>query len=549
MTAAAVQLVGDFASDQQLMAQNFKREQAVFQAKFEQARRFKEAPAATTVKGVQISEILGKLAQEVYRPDNISYATYERMLRNSEVNAAYRIVLNSTTSRGWEINGGDDELRIWYERMYKCMPMTQVFEQGPLSAFAYGHNVTEKRFGRRKARIEMPITEEQKALGIDTQPDEETYIEEYAPLAPWTITYWPHASGRMGWVRQYTGLTQFGSPTNFDASFNRFGTLVDRRVTNVRAVPINFNPMQFSPSAEFPIDAFWDFKPSKINHFVFQGKFGDPYGESGLKAAYTDFVILEHLVGFQAEYMQNMAGGQVIGTAGMGQVDEMRDELVKMQSSGVAAVPEGSDIKIYWAPQTNSPFMDAIRYHSEQIMKAMLVPVLIMGQKTQFGSRSLGETHFELFKLIRIQKMQNDLKRWVQNDIAQLGWWNWGIADPLELPQFTFKAWSTVELEQLTNMIKKAAEIGVIGQNDIGWIRELFEMPGIGEEGLGELFPVAQDNEPGPDEQPKVGGRAEAQRRRKKGDTKPKGSKGILAYDDGMQSNGDGMSLANWGAM
>jgi len=468
--AAALQLTGDAVTDQQAIHASFiaqmRAEDETFYAKFQERRKERKRPRVSMRdRGVQITQILSKLGEEVYRPDDLSYATYIRMTRDSEVSAAVDIVKNSTLSRGWVINGGKPEHREWFKDMYRALPMNSIFEQ-VLTAFEFGFSVTEKVYGQRPGRIES---------------GSEIFIEKYKPLPPWTIALWMLPNGRVLKIRQYTGIASFGNPSNFDLTRNKEGALVDRRSNGLRA----FAPRPFTPSSQPAqlVDAVEDFNPDKINIFTHNPKFGNPFGLSALKPVYTDWILKEHLERFQAEYMQVMAGGHFIGYAGYGEVDDMRDELVQLQSAGVAALPDDQRLEIIRPQQSKSPFMDGIRYHGEMIQKGLLVPVLLMGQKTEFGSRSLGETHFELFKITRIQKMQQDLQRWIQNDINLLAMWNWGETDT---PKFRFKAWSTVDLEQLINTFKKAAEMGLIVLRDAPWIRDIMEFPEIEE--IVEIF-------------------------------------------------------------
>lgn len=535
MQSQGVQLQGDFDADsaslrEHLVAQlqqNLNRDDKDFLVKFAEvnearAARNRRNRPGMRARGVQIGEILNKLGEEVFRPDNITYATYNKMLRDSEVQAAYSIIINATLSRGWEINGGKREIRDWFINQYKRLPMNSTFEQ-VLSAVAYGFSATEKRFKSRKSEISGPF-------------NTEIYIDEYAVLPPWTITFLMMPTGQMLGIRQYRGMAAFGSPASFDvAARDGPNSLIGH--SGIIGFP---NVSNITQGGFQPMNAVHDFRPQDVNIFIHRPNFGNPFGQSALKPAYTDWTIKEHLLTFQAEYMQIMAGGHIIGKAGHSQVDEMRDELVLLQSSGVAAIPLDQELEIHWPPGSGSPFMEAISYHDSQIMKAMLVPVLIMGQKTQFGSRSLGETHFELFKLIRIHKMQQELSRWVQNDINSIAAFNWGIVKPEDIPSFTFKAWSTTDLEQMINMIKKAADMGLIGYGDITWIREMLEMPDITSQseetmeklkGIFPLFPSsgvnpfeqvedAGDEKPGPQATDKIGGRSEAQKRKRRTDEK-----------------------------
>jgi len=227
------------------------------------------------------------------------------------------------------------------------------------------------------------------------------------------------------------------------------------------------------------------FQPYQINTFTYNSQFSDPYGLSAFRPAWDAWLSKTFLVRYNNRFMEQLGGGVIIGKASWGKTDKMRRELEEMRSGSVIVVPRDQEIEIIRPQQPRSPFMDGIGYFNGQITKALLVPVLLLGANTDFGSRALSETQFASFKLTRIHKLQQDMAAWAERDIRFL--LDFNVKEEIEeYPQLVFKAWSVMELEQLANHYMKLAKFKILGTNDVPWIREQLEMPPLGPDGIGD---------------------------------------------------------------
>lgn len=152
-------------------------------------------------------------------------------------------------------------------------------------------------------------------------------------------------------------------------------------------------------------------------------------GESLLRPAYKNWVIKDRLLRVQAQTIDRNGMGIPVYEDGPGnQFMENGRKIVAGYRSGEnshAAIPNGSKIRLVGVEGALPDAEPAIRYHDEQIARAVLAHFLNLG--TQTGSWALGTTFADFFTLSLqavAQFIADVANAHVVEDLVD---WNWGI--------------------------------------------------------------------------------------------------------------------------
>lgn len=139
----------------------------------------------------------------------------------------------------------------------------------------------------------------------------------------------------------------------------------------------------------------------RIVPYVNEREGGDWLGKSVLRAAYKNWILKDRMLRIQAQTIERNGMGVPVYYAG--ELDK-QDDLLKGQqmandyragdSSG-AALPYGAKLRLQGVEGALPDADPAIRYHDEQIARALLAHFLNLG--TQTGSWALGSTFADFF--------------------------------------------------------------------------------------------------------------------------------------------------------
>lgn len=377
-------------------------------------------------KGIMIQDALTSFGQEIFNPDDITFDTYAEMIQDASVASSLKVIINMVIGRGWEINGGDPEVREFITEMYRNLPMGEVFRQ-VLSAMWVGYSVTEKVF--------------------DQLEDGSWIIRKYKTLPPETISFevWPN-----GEIRR---VFQFGSFLGYQKTVR--------------------------------------FLPKKVNVFTYDGglstNFGNPYGISILKAAYTDWYSKNWIMSYKNRFLELQAGGLLVAQSGNYDRVHLHNQIV--QAKHTITLEEGQDVKYVIPEGDGDAFLKSLFYHDRRIREALLVPVLLIGQEGQIGSGGLGKKQFELFERSMLQSLQQQMTSWVGADIKQIADINFGKQD--DYPHFRFKIASDEELLMRAQITKTIISSGTSGVNHDEFWHTFNEMPS-GDKGAQYILPNKQ---------------------------------------------------------
>jgi len=394
-------------------------------------------------KGIQIDQSFRRVGDEVFNTDPLSFRTYDKMrTKDDQIVSGLDLINNSVLGKGGQFVGGQETNHLTFIEDMYEPLNLMHIFSDVLLALPLGFSVMEKVFEQRE--------------------DGMVIINRYKGLPQKTITFLMTPQGKEIRVEQDS----------------------IRRVRNKRIrLPLN-----------------------KVNIFRFKSENGEPYGTPILKGIHQSWAIKEWIIRYRNIFAERMAGGFLVVKTGAGQTVKARQEVEKGRATSVIALQRDMELDVHFPPAKGDIYNRIIDYCNSQINKGLLTPDLLIGQNTEFGSRALSETQFASFKLTRIHKLQNDLKRWIDRDIKQIIDINFGPQD--SYPGFVFNAWSIMELEQLANYYRKLAEIQIIGTNDVEKIRESLELWDVPPEGVGDPLPVQVQDERDPKEPRTSGGEA-----------------------------------------
>lgn len=166
-------------------------------------------------------------------------------------------------------------------------------------------------------------------------------------------------------------------------------------------------------------------KPSTVVHHVYMPEFGNPYGTSDLKSAYSPWKAKKFVERFLAIYLERFASPTIVGRGrpGMtpGEMTVFLNVLKSIQQSTEIAVPDGVHVDfVQNARDSSDAYMKALDYYNQRISRSMLVPDLIGvgGATVQGGSFALGKKHFDIFLGV-IKSDKDSLERKINSKIVK----------------------------------------------------------------------------------------------------------------------------------
>ncbi len=227
---------------------------------------------------------------------------------------------------------------------------------------------------------------------------------------------------------------------------------------------------------------------ARVVHFVHEPEFGNPYGQSDLKAAHRNWWHKKHWVQWWSIWGEKFADAPVIAThpaqTSVERVNEVLSDLDRLQARTSVGVPEG------WVLDTlegkrdpKAVFEGAINRHDLAIAKAILIPekMGLVGGEDGGGSYALSKTHLGAFFFI-VDLLKQDLESAVQEQVvvplAQM------FAPSIPTPKFRIN-----ELTEDNRTELAAAFIAAIsgqaikpGYEDDKWFRDVMGMPDLTED-------------------------------------------------------------------
>lgn len=200
------------------------------------------------------------------------------------------------------------------------------------------------------------------------------------------------------------------------------------------------------------------YEPKTFIHHVYQMEFGNPYGKSDLRAAFTPWKAKKFVMKFYNIYLEKYASPGVIGrykpNMAKEDVAEFFEMLKNWQQNTAMTIPE--DVLIEFAESqkdSSGSYQEALHVYDMKIARAILVPDLLglSGGATKGGSLALGKEHFKTFLGV-IRKDRESLQAKITNRLIKpLAAINWGddIAEKVCFEFIPFSDDSIVEMTRL----------------------------------------------------------------------------------------------------
>lgn len=229
--------------------------------------------------------------------------------------------------------------------------------------------------------------------------------------------------------------------------------------------------------------------------FVNNGKFGNPYGESDIEAAYRAWWIKDNSYKWMAMLLERMGIPPIFAlydpNALSGQVNTLKSVLSKMQAATVGAIPRPTkDSLEFWSPELADNvakiFIPALKQFNEDIARSVLLPGLLgFTPDAAAGSRARSAVSFDAF-LIVIERMRSflaiQINRTVVRDQCDFNWPDEEFASGR--PEFALLPLSDDVKDNLFELWMEAVANNVVtpGKADEEHIRNALKFPEHGGE-------------------------------------------------------------------
>jgi hypothetical protein len=212
--------------------------------------------------------------------------------------------------------------------------------------------------------------------------------------------------------------------------------------------------------------------------YVHQKEGGNWLGRSILRAGYKNWLLKDRLLRVQAQTIERNGMGIPTYTAAETEKDlstglAMATTLRSGEAAG-AALPFGATLKLMGVEGQLPDAEPAIRYHDEQLARAVLAHFLNLG--TQTGSWALGSTFADFFVLslqMVAQQIADVATQHIVEDLVDL---NFGENEPA--PKIVFDEIGSRQAAT-AEAIKALIDAGVISPDDVleGAVRQQYGLP------------------------------------------------------------------------
>jgi hypothetical protein len=171
---------------------------------------------------------------------------------------------------------------------------------------------------------------------------------------------------------------------------------------------------------------------SRLVAYVYEREGGNWAGVSLLRPAYKNWLLKDRLLQINTMSIERNGLGLPIYEAAEGETDLTAGTTlatsVRAGDGAGAATPNGAKLRLAGVEGAIPDALPVIRYHDEQIARAVLAHFLNLG--TQTGSWALGSTFADFFTLSLQGLAQQIADTATQHVVEDLVDWNWGTDEP-----------------------------------------------------------------------------------------------------------------------
>ncbi len=238
----------------------------------------------------------------------------------------------------------------------------------------------------------------------------------------------------------------------------------------------------------------------KLLHFVHDGRFRNPYGESDFNAAYRAWWVKDNTYKWMAMLLERMGIPPVFAlydaNALSAYVGPIKDALASIQAGTYGALPRGKDPKSLemWAPRlaenVDKVFIPALDRFDKDMARAILLPGLIgYTPDTSVGSQARATVHFDAFIMV-VEKIRTLLAARINEDVVEdIIDFNFASVD--EYPRFRFLPLSDEVKDALFNLWVNLLKEGAVRPQteDEDHIRAALKFPEQGGTPMPQVLP------------------------------------------------------------
>ena len=359
-------------------------------------------------------------------PDDISIGTYKEMMKDAEVKTAYNVIVNCIESRRWRITfpektakGNNKDILGFLRHAFTSLDDNTQFEKSVsklLTAIVYGFSTVE---------IVYKLLKEGKYKG-------KIGLKRLKDLDPEKIV--------------------------FDC--NKYGDI--EKILQSRDEGLKPIKLPLDRTIIYSIDK----------------EFGNHYGTSRLRSVYMNWFVKKTVIKFWNIALERFGMPLLIGTVPSKQeLDRMLSILNNVQTKSSLAKTQGWEIEALETGigrSAGGDYKDAISYHNNQIVRAMLVPPLLISSGAGGGSYALSNTQFGIFQNM-LKSLEVDLSAIIEEKIIKpLVIFNFGPQDVY--PQFVYEPMTKEDLLNLSKVFALLVKNGIVGYDE-EWMRDMMGVP------------------------------------------------------------------------
>lgn len=224
--------------------------------------------------------------------------------------------------------------------------------------------------------------------------------------------------------------------------------------------------------------------PDKFLIYSYMPRYGNPYGESDLRAAYRSWYLKDALLTWWAKYLEKFGMPTVVGSFGAGggytkqQQADFLSVVSQVHNESALVIPDDLAISLLEA-RTNSGgssgFDEAVSYLDRAIAKAILGQSLTSDSSARGSTYALGAVQENVLRFY-INKLTRDLEDAVltRQLLARLVAYNFPPGTPT--PAFKFGRLDDDRLAAAGTLIAEMVKGNVIAPDE-PWIREYMGLP------------------------------------------------------------------------
>lgn len=226
--------------------------------------------------------------------------------------------------------------------------------------------------------------------------------------------------------------------------------------------------------------------PAALIHYINNGRYQNPYGESDLRPAYAAYFTKRQIIRYFGIFLESQAKAIPVGrydtNAPAGTADTMLDILKNFQAKTAIVIPKQLEVEFLEAKSSGEAYHKAINIFNMFIGRALFIPDLLgmSGGEISGGSYSLGKEQMNIF-FMHINRRRSILEKIVERHILKpLVLWNYG---DVPVPKFKFNPLDDTKAVELAktwlDLIK--AKIVKPTEEEIQHFRNLVQFPAVDE--------------------------------------------------------------------